>query len=94
MVGVELANYDMANQAVRNLDWNQRRLARRLKRIPSHSPEAEVLAYHLQQINDELTRFAYYGIVPPNRGGCNAGTLIFVFWAVFLALVVLLYAVM
>jgi hypothetical protein len=69
MVGVELANYDMANQAVRNLDRNRRRLAKRLERIPPYRIEAEELRYHLQQIDNELTRLAYYGFTPPNRAG-------------------------
>ena len=93
MLGVELASYDMTYQAARTLDRNRRRLARRLKRIPPHSVEAEELTYHLRQINNELTRFAYYGVVPPNRGGLSTSTLILVFYSIFLALAVLLYAV-
>jgi hypothetical protein len=93
MVGVELANYDMANQSVRNLDRNRRRLAKRLERIPPYSTEAEELGYHLQQIDNELTRFAYYGFSPSNRAGPRPTTLFIAFWLVFVFLAVLLYAV-
>ena len=63
MVGVELASYDMAYQAAHTLDRNRRLLARRLRRVAPNSSEAEELSYHLQQINNELARLAYYGVV-------------------------------
>lgn len=93
IVGLELASHDMTYQAARALDRNRRRLANRLKRIPSHSAEAEELTHHLQQIDNELTRFAYYGVVRPNRGGLSISTFILTFCVIFLALAVLLYAV-
>jgi hypothetical protein len=63
--GIELASYDMAYQAVRNLAHNRDRLAAQLTEGSLDSSEAADIKYHLQRIDDELARFAYYGIVPP-----------------------------
>jgi hypothetical protein len=63
--GIELASYDMAYQAARTLARNRDRLAAQLTEGSLDGSEAADLKYHLQWIDDELARFAYYGIVPP-----------------------------
>jgi len=63
--GIELAAYDMAEGAVRTLAQNRQRLASRLDEISPDSREANDIRYHLSRIDDELSRFAYYGVVAP-----------------------------
>ena len=69
MVGAELANYDMAYGAARTLAQNREKMARPLSEVAPDSSEADDLKYHLRRIDDELSRLAYYGIVPslPSR---------------------------
>ena len=88
MLGVELASYDMAYQAARTLDRNRRLVARRLRRVAPNSSEAAELAYHLQQINNELARFAYYGVVP-RSGPSLFATFWFIFFLLLIALLVI-----
>src|SRR5260370_18679167 len=63
--GIELASYDIAYQAVRNLAHNRDRLAAQLTEVSPESTEAAEIKHHLERIDDELARFSYYGIVPP-----------------------------